>query len=73
LDIHLPAYSNYGGGGHILKHAYIIFKIKDDLVHAGAEWVDRDVVVDGNLITSRMPDDLPAFLPAIIKALREAG
>jgi protease I len=48
------------------------FAIKDDLVHAGAEWVDQDVVVDGNLITSRMPDDLPAFMRAIIKALKEA-
>jgi len=55
-----------------LKHAYIVFKIKDDMVHAGTEWVDQEVVVDGNLITSRMPDDLPAFLPAIIKALKEA-
>jgi len=49
------------------------FAIKDDLVHAGAEWVDQDVVVDGNLITSRMPDDLPAFMRATIKALKEAG
>jgi protease I len=48
------------------------FAIKDDLVHAGAKWVDQDVVVDGNLITSRMPDDLPAFMRAVIKALREA-
>ena len=47
------------------------FAIKDDLVHAGANWVDEQVVVDGNLITSRKPDDLPAFMPAIIRALRE--
>jgi len=45
------------------------FAIKDDLVHAGANWVDSEVVVDGNLITSRMPDDLPAFMKAILKAL----
>jgi protease I len=45
------------------------FAIKDDLAHAGAEWVDQEVVVDGNLITSRTPDDLPAFLREIIKAL----
>lgn len=44
--------------------------IKDDLVNAGAEWVDEEVVVDGNLITSRTPDDLPAFPRAIIEALR---
>lgn len=43
--------------------------IKDDVVNAGAEWVDRAVVVDGNLITSRRPDDLPAFLPALIEAI----
>ena len=46
------------------------FAIKDDLVHAGANWVDQEVVVDGKLITSRMPDDLPAFMRAIIKALK---
>jgi len=46
------------------------FAIKDDLVHAGARWVDKEVVVDGNLITSRMPDDLPAYMRAIIKALQ---
>jgi protease I len=45
------------------------FAIKDDLIHAGAKYVDQDVVVDGNLITSRTPDDLPAFMRAIIKAL----
>lgn len=43
--------------------------IKDDLMNAGAEYVDRDVVVDGNIITSRFPDDLPAFCKAILKAL----
>jgi protease I len=45
------------------------FSIKDDLVHAGANWVDQEVVVDGRLITSRKPDDLPAFMKAIIEAL----
>jgi len=43
--------------------------IKDDLVHAGATYQDAEVVVDGNLITSRQPADLPAFLDAIITAL----
>ncbi|MCR4404599.1 MAG: type 1 glutamine amidotransferase [Candidatus Acetothermia bacterium] len=43
--------------------------IKDDLIHAGAEWVDQEVVRDGNIITSRFPDDLPAFCRAIIAAL----
>ena len=43
--------------------------IKDDLIHAGATWVDQEVVVDGNLITSRLPADLPAFCREIIAAL----
>jgi len=45
------------------------FAIKDDLIHAGANYVDQEVVVDGNLITSRKPDDLPAFMRAILEAL----
>jgi protease I len=45
------------------------FAIKDDLVHAGATFVDQEVVVDGNIITSRTPDDLPPFMRAIISAL----
>jgi protease I len=46
------------------------FAIKDDLVHAGAEWVDQEVVIDDNLITSRTPDDLPAFMRAVIDAMK---
>ncbi len=42
------------------------YAIKDDMVHAGAEWLDEPVVVDDNLITSRTPADLPFFMPAII-------
>jgi protease I len=45
------------------------FSIKDDMVNAGAEWVDREVVEDGRVITSRRPDDLPAFCRTIIAAL----
>ncbi len=45
------------------------FAIKDDLVHAGANFSDAEVVVDGNIITSRQPRDLPAFCRAIIAAL----
>ena len=51
------------------KRATSFFSIKDDLVNAGATWVDAEVVVDGNLITSRKPDDLPAFCREIVKAL----
>jgi protease I len=43
--------------------------LADDLRNAGATWVDDEVVVDGNLITSRNPDDLPAFVEAISEAL----
>jgi protease I len=46
------------------------FAIKDDLIHAGGNWVDQEVVIDGNLITSRTPDDLPAFMRAVIDALK---
>ena len=52
------------------KKVTSFFSIKDDLIHAGAEWVDQEVVVDGNLITSRKPDDLPAFMRAVITALK---
>ena len=45
--------------------------IKDDLVNAGAMYVDSEVVVDGNLITSRKPADLPAFCREILNALGE--
>lgn len=45
------------------------FTIQDDLRNAGAEWQDKEVVVDGNLITSRNPDDIAAFNKALISAL----
>jgi protease I len=38
-----------------------------DLTNAGATWVDEEVVVDGNLVTSRKPDDLPAFIDAVVE------
>lgn len=44
--------------------------IKDDVTNAGATYVDREVVRDGNLITSRRPDDLPAFCREVIAALQ---
>ncbi|WP_437932447.1 type 1 glutamine amidotransferase domain-containing protein [Sorangium sp. So ce291] len=43
--------------------------IKTDLLNAGARWVDREVVEDGNLITSRRPDDLPAFCDALLRQI----
>jgi protease I len=44
--------------------------IRDDIVNAGAEYVNSEVVVDGNLVTSRAPDDLPAFCREIITLLK---
>ena len=44
--------------------------VRTDLVNAGARWKDAPVVVDGNIITSRKPDDIPAFTDAVIAALR---
>ena len=44
--------------------------IKDDMIHAGAKYADEEVVVDGNLITSRVPTDLPAFCREVAKALK---
>jgi len=52
------------------KQATCFYAIKDDLIDAGANYVDEEVVVDGHLITSRKPTDLPAFCQAIIKALQ---
>jgi protease I len=65
-------------GGWVLASADILkgrrvtgfFAIKDDLANAGARYEDSDVVVDGNLVTSRKPEDLPAFLKAIIGLMK---
>ncbi|MFP4354258.1 MAG: type 1 glutamine amidotransferase domain-containing protein [Phycisphaerae bacterium] len=46
--------------------------IKDDTIAAGATFEDEKVVIDDNLITSRMPDDLPAFARAIIQYLQKS-
>ncbi|MBN2315943.1 MAG: DJ-1/PfpI family protein, partial [Sedimentisphaerales bacterium] len=53
------------------KKATCFMAIKDDIINAGAEYVDEECVVDGNLITSRKPDDLPAFCTAILEALEK--
>jgi protease I len=66
-------------GGWLLASAEIIKgrqltsvpNIKDDMVHAGGQWQDREVVVDGNLITSRCPSDLPAFMREVMRFLSE--
>ena len=46
--------------------------LKTDLKNAGAEWVDQEVVVDQGLITSRKPNDIPAFNPEVIKLFARA-
>ena len=51
------------------RRATCFFSIKDDLINAGAHYVDEPVVVDGNLITSRVPDDLPAFCRELLRKL----
>jgi protease I len=45
--------------------------IKDDLINAGARWVDQEVVVDNGFVTSRDPNDLPAFNAKLIEEIRE--
>ena len=53
------------------KQATGYVAVRDDLVNAGAEFVDVPAVRDGNIITGRVPDDLPEFCQEIIKALSE--
>ena len=54
------------------RKATSFFAIKDDVVNAGAHWVDAEVVVDNNLVTSRKPEDLPAFCKAAIQVMAGA-
>ncbi len=52
------------------KRATSYVAIKDDMINAGAQWEDSELVRDGNLITSRKPEDLPAFCRAIVEAMQ---
>lgn len=66
-------------GGWVLVSANILkgrkatcfFAIKDDMIAAGAKYLDKEVVIDKNLVTSRKPEDLTVFLVEIIKFLRK--
>jgi protease I len=66
-------------GGWLLVSAGVVkghqvtcfFAIKDDLIAAGGKYIDRDVVVDQNLITSRKPEDLPRFVQELIKFVQK--
>lgn len=51
------------------KRATCFYAIKDDVINAGATYADEETVIDGNVITARKPDDLPAFTRAIINAI----
>lgn len=53
------------------KTATSVPAIKDDMINAGANWVDREAVRDGNLVTSRVPNDLPAYCRTMIAVLEE--
>lgn len=47
------------------------FSIKKDLMNAGANWFDQEVIVDNGLVTSRTPDDLPAFNKKMVEEIKE--
>jgi protease I len=65
----VPASAGIVGGRRVTSYP----SIADDMRNAGAEWEDAEVVVDGNLISSRRPDDLPAFMRATIDVAAHAG
>lgn len=68
-------------GGWVLCSAHVVkgrrvtgfYSIKDDLVNAGGRYQDAEVVVDGNLVTSRHPGDLPAFCRSAMDVLAHAA
>ena len=53
------------------KRCTSYMSIVHDVINAGGQWVDEEVVVDGNIITSRTPDDLPSFSNAILQLVSE--
>lgn len=65
-------------GGSVMVSADIVkgrrmtsfIAIKDDLIHAGAEWVDQPVVIEGNFVTAQTPADTPEFMKAVMKLLK---
>ena len=52
------------------RKATSYFAIKDDMINAGVDFEDKSVVIDKNLITSRMPSDLPDFMKAVLEFLK---
>jgi len=61
--------TGYARGRHITSWP----SLKTDLRNAGAEWMDEPVVRDGNLVSSRKPDDIPQFNPQVIDLFSRAG
>lgn len=55
------------------KRATCFFAVKDDVINAGALYEDAEVITDGNLVTSRKPEDLPAFCKAIAGVIARQG
>ncbi len=55
------------------RRATSVEAIRDDMINAGADWVDEATVVDGNLISARTPDDLGPWMKALLQALGSAG
>ncbi len=53
------------------RRATCFFAIKDDVINAGAKYEDSEVVVDGNLVTARKPEDLPAFCRSLLAVLAQ--
>jgi protease I len=55
------------------RRATSVRAIRDDMVNAGVDWVDEETVVDGNLISARVPSDLGPWMQALLKALRSGN
>jgi protease I len=55
------------------RRATSVGAIRDDMINAGADWVDEATVVDGNLISARTPADLGPFMKALLRALEQAA
>jgi protease I len=53
------------------RHATCYKSVAQEMKDAGALYEDKEVVIDGNLVTSRQPSDLPAFMKAIMKMIKE--
>ncbi len=72
--LHMPRWmDSHLGGCHRWSQSDILLAIRDDMINAGCDWVDEEVVVDGNLVTSRKPEDLPAFCRELIALMHKGS